>query len=252
MAVRGFLWYQGEFNVMDRELYEHKQRMLTKVWRRLWGEPLPFYFVQLPGHGRIYRGHFPGLSDDRIRLCEAQMRTLSVPNTGMVVTIDIGDKDDNHPPNKLDVGRRLARLLLAETYGRDDLVPTGPIYRSHELRDGRFVVHFDHVGRGLMVGRKPTVDGKVTTDPVEEVKDGKLRHFAICGEDRIWHWADAVIAGETVIVSSPAVPEPVALRYAFSTWPEGANLYNRDGLPAAPFRTDDWSREEEHRNPPGP
>jgi sialate O-acetylesterase len=102
------------------------------------------------------------------------------------------------------------------------------------------IVHFDYVGKGLMIGRKPYKDGRSQPEPVEEVKDGTLQHFAICGADKVWYWGEAVIQGDTVVVSHPKVPEPVALRYAFYKWPIGANLYNRDGLPASPFRTDTW------------
>jgi sialate O-acetylesterase len=256
MAVRGILWYQGEFNIYDDEYYCNKQETLIRMWRALWQEELPFYFVQLPNHvgGRPWGTGsafvLPGKSDHRARMQEGQLRSLKVPKTGMVVTIDIGDRDDNHPPDKFDVGRRMTQLILSRSYARDDLVPMGPIYRSHQITGDRIVVSFDHVGKGLMVGNKPKVDGKVTTDPVEEVKGGALGHFAICGSDRVWYWAQAVIDGDKVVASSKDVPEPVALRYAFNSWPEGANLYNRDGLPASPFRTDDWPMADERKNAP--
>ena len=279
VAIRGVLWYQGEFNCRDGVMYAPRQRKLIKVLRRTWGdETLPFYYVQLPNGvagiaadkiEKFVKSPVPGQSDSRARTWEGQARCLDVPHTGMIVTIDLGDVDDgNHPRNKIDVGRRLSRLMLAKTYGRDDLVATGPMYKSHEIKDGKFIVKFDYVGKGLMIGCKPykpttmkdvTYErGRSIPEPVVEVKDGKPQHFAICGEDRVWHWGDATIdpstgsgqAGDTVVVSHPKVPSPVALRYAYSQWPTGANLYNRDGLPAAPFRTDDWDRKEERRNPP--
>jgi sialate O-acetylesterase len=261
MAMRGVLWYQGEFNERDGRLYTPKQRKLIEVLRREWNEKtLPFYFVQMPNGLAGIPGSkientitnpVPGRSDIRALFREAQQRCLDVPHTGMIVTIDLGDVDDgNHPRNKLDVGRRLCRLMLAKTYGRDDLVATGPLHKSHEIKEGKFIVQFDHVGKGLMVGRKPYKDGRSQPEPVEEVKGGTLRHFAICGEDRVWYWAEANIEGDTVVAWSDKVPNPVALRYAFFQWPTGANLYNRDGLPAAPFRTDDWERMQEGN--PGP
>jgi sialate O-acetylesterase len=157
----------------------------------------------------------------------------------MAVIIDIGNERNIHPVNKLDVGRRLARWALAKNYGRKGLVYSGPLYRSHQVGDGQVVVRFDHVGGGLIVGEKSG------TDPVREVPDGKLARFAVAGEDRVWHWADARIDQDAVVVSSGDVPHPVAVRYAYTMHPVGANLYNREGLPASPFRTDDWEPETE-------
>jgi sialate O-acetylesterase len=259
--IRGCLWYQGEFNENDGPLYEPKQNRLFAVWRRLWNdEDLPIYYVQLPtglaGIGsaaleETVSKQVPGKSSPRAVFREVQAASLKLPNTHMAVTIDLGDIDDgNHPRNKRDVGRRLSALVLKYTYGRDELQAYGAMYKSHEIKEGKFIVQFDHVGKGLMVGRKPYKDGRSQPEPVEEVKDGTLRHFAICGEDRVWYWAEARIEGDTVVAWSDKVQEPVALRYAFFQWPTGANLYNRDGLPAAPFRTDDWERKQEGK--PGP
>jgi hypothetical protein len=162
----------------------------------------------------------------------------------MVITIDVGSWA-GHPPSKLAVGRRMAQLALVYDYGRTDMEPCGPLYESHRIEGNRVIVTFKHVGKGLMVGRKPGTIWNMVADPTEEVVGGRLQHFAITGADRVWHWADAEIADDTVIISSPHVPEPVAVRYAFYRWPEGANLYNRDGLPAGPFRTDDWNITDE-------
>ena len=151
----------------------------------------------------------------------------------MAVIIDLGLSGDIHPPNKQGVGERLARWALRDTQG-ETLVVSGPLYRGMEVKDGRIRLRFDHVGSGLMVGRKTGLE------PVQEVPGESLRRFAISGSDRVWHWAEAVIDGQEVVVSSPVVPDPVAVRYAYSMNPEGANLYNREGLPASPFRTDDW------------
>jgi sialate O-acetylesterase len=131
------------------------------------------------------------------------------------------------------VGLRLALWALARDYGKD-IVCSGPLYREHRVEDGKVRISFDHVGSGLMVA------GKEGLDPPVEIPGAKLERFAIAGEDREWHWADAEIDGETVLVSSPNVSAPVAVRYAYDASPEGCNLYNREGLPASPFRTDDW------------
>jgi sialate O-acetylesterase len=152
----------------------------------------------------------------------------------MAVIIDIGQAGDIHPSNKQDVGKRLSQWALNQTYGREDLVASGPIYKSHRVDGNSIRLSFDHVGEGLIVGVKQGLDA------TKEAADGKLARFAVAGADKKWHWADARIDGDEVVISSPQVAEPVAVRYAYSMNPEGANLYNRDGLPASPFRTDDW------------
>jgi sialate O-acetylesterase len=152
----------------------------------------------------------------------------------MACAIDIGDAADIHPKNKADVGERLARWALHNEYGKSSVVASGPLFRELKAAGDHLVLHFDSPGGGLMAGHK---SGR---QPAAEEPGAKLRRFAIAGEDRQWVWADAVIEGDTVRVSSPAVAKPVAVRYAYSNNPEGANLYNRDGLPASPFRTDSW------------
>jgi len=156
-----------------------------------------------------------------------------LPHTGMAVATDVGDADDIHPKNKADIGERLARWALANEYGKK-VVPSGPLFRQLKIDANRAVVEFDHGGAGLMTGRK---DGR---KPAEQVAGVKLARFAIAGKDRKWVWADAKIVGGAVVCTHPDVPNPVAVRYAFTMNPVGANLYNRDGLPASPFRTDDW------------
>jgi sialate O-acetylesterase len=151
----------------------------------------------------------------------------------MAVAIDVGEASDIHPRNKQDVGLRLAAWALARDYGKGG-VPGGPLYREHTVEDGKIRIAFDHTGSGLMAGRK-----KGIAPPVPSA-DGKLKRFAVAGEDKQWHWAEAVIDGKTVVVSSTNVPAPVAVRYAYDANPEGCNLYNREGLPASPFRTDEW------------
>jgi sialate O-acetylesterase len=154
-------------------------------------------------------------------LREAQLMALSLPNTAMAVIIDVGEGDDIHPKNKQDVGKRLALAALGTVYGKE-VVYSGPIYESMEIEGRKIRLHFEHLGGGLVA------------------KGGKLESFAIAGEDRKFVWGEAVIDGETVVVQSDQVEEPVAVRYAWADNPV-ATLYNEAGLPASPFRTDDWS-----------
>ncbi|WP_439629571.1 sialate O-acetylesterase [Gemmata sp.] len=234
-ALRGAIWYQGEGNASDPKTaqeYAVRLRSLIRDWRRLFGgDDLPFYVVQLPGYREP--SDAPAGGDAWAHLRESQRRCLTLPRTGLAVTLDIGEAGDIHPRNKADVGDRLARLALADVYGKK-VVPSGPLFRGLRVDGDKTVVEFDHVGAGLMVGRK---DGR---KPVEEVRDGTLGRFAVAGKDKKWYWADARIVGGTVVCTHPDVPNPVAVRYAFSANPAGANLYNRDGLPASPFRSDDW------------
>jgi sialate O-acetylesterase len=206
---------------------------LVGGWRQLWGQgDFPFYFVQLAAFQQPNPDPAGGEGWARVRM--AQTKSLAIPNSGMAVATDIGEANDIHPKNKFDVGERLARWALNRDYGKKEIVPSGPVYKTMAVEEGTIRVSFDYVGAGLMVGKK---NGR---EPAVEDAAGKLARFAIAGEDRKWVWADAVIDKDTVVVSSPQVPRPVAVRFAFSMNPEGANLYNRDGLPASPFRTDEW------------
>ncbi|MES2923584.1 MAG: sialate O-acetylesterase [Verrucomicrobiota bacterium] len=216
-AIRGALWYQGESNMNTRKLYPDLQQTLIADWRAQWGNPeLPFYFVQLAAHKAPATepggGQLPEMR-------EAQAKSLTIPHTGMAVAIDIGDEKDVHPRNKRDVGKRLARLALTGTYGKAGEA-NGPKFSESSVENGRVRVKFDHLGGGLVA------------------KDGALRQFAIAGSDLKFVWADAVIDGDSVIVSSPAIAAPAFVRYAWAENPAGANLFNTAGLPAAPFRTD--------------
>lgn len=234
-AIRGAIWYQGESNGGEGDSYFHKKQALIGGWRSLWGQgDFPFYFVQLANFQAATNN--PAGADGWARLREAQVKSLTIPNTGMAVTIDIGHPTDIHPKNKQDVGGRLAQWALAKEYGKD-IVPSGPLYKSMAVEGSAIRITFDHVGQGLMVGKKTILK---PYDPVEELAPDALKRFAIAGADRVWHWADAKIDGDTIVVSSPVVTAPIAVRYAFSMNPEGANLYNKDGLPASPFRTDNW------------
>jgi sialate O-acetylesterase len=152
----------------------------------------------------------------------------------MAVITDIGAARDIHPRNKQDVGWRLAQWALHQTYGKKDLVPAGPLYKSQKIEGNSIRLSFNYVGKGLIVGKKTGLE------PTAEVKDGKLAHFAIAGEDKKWFWAEATIDGDTVVVKSADVAKPVAVRYGFTMNPAKANLYNKEGIPASPFRTDSW------------
>jgi len=230
--IKGALWYQGETNGNEDESYYDKMRALVSGWRKLWSiGDFPFYFVQLARYQGVNED--PAGGDGWARVRCAQTKSLKIPHTGMAVTIDTDA--DLHPKNKYDVGLRLSRWALVNDYGQKNMEVSGPLFREMKVEGGKIRLKFDHTGAGLMVGKKK--DGR---EPVAEDKDGKLKRFSIAGADKKWFWADAVIDGATVVVSSPDVKAPVAVRYAFSQNPDGANLYNKDGLPASPFRTDSW------------
>ena len=221
VPVAGFLWYQGESNgdrMEDAVEYGRLFRAMIEGWREAWGQgDLPFFWVQLanfhaPPAGPDDTGVWPTVR-------EGQSSALALPHTAEAVILDVGDADDIHPTDKQTVGHRLALAARALVYGEDDLVYSGPRYRSHEAEDGRLVIAFDHVGGGLA-----TRDG------------APLGGFALAGPDGAWHWADARIEGDRVVVWSEAVPDPVAVRYAWADNPEAATLTNAEGLPAAPFR----------------
>ena len=167
------------------------------------------------------------------QIASVQLALSDLRRQEMSMALDIGDAADIHPRNKFDVGERLALWALRNEYGRE-LVPSGPLYRAMRVEGAAIRLEFDFTGSGLMVGHK---SGRA---PAQPAKEAKLARFAIAGEDRAWRWAEARIDGTTVLVSHPDVAAPVAARYAWSVNPEGANLYNRDGLSASPFRTDAW------------
>lgn len=219
-AVKGFVWYQGESNAGRPEQYRELMPALIHDWRRQWenGE-LPFLYVQLPNYMEV--NYSPEESNWAL-LREAQMEALNVPNTGMAVAIDLGEWNDIHPGRKKPVGERLALAAEKVAYGEEDLVWSGPLYRSSRIEGNRIILTFDHVGSGLVScnGEEPD-------------------HFAIAGADKQFRWARAVIQEDnTVAVWSEEVPEPRYVRYAWADNPDFANLCNREGLPASPFRTD--------------
>ena len=216
-GIRGVIWYQGESNLNTRQLYPDLQQTLIEDWRQLWNHPaLPFYFVQLAA----YKAPSSEPSGGQLaEMREAQAKALTLPHTGMAVTIDVGDEKDVHPRNKRDVGARLAALALTDTYGLPGEA-SGPVLVRQEVQDGRIRLSFSHAAGGLVA------------------KGGALRQFAIAAADRKFVWAEAVVEGDSLRVSSPAVAHPAYVRYAWADNPQGANLYNSAGFPAAPFRTD--------------
>lgn len=217
-ALRGALWYQGESNADRPRQYRTLFPTMIRDWRQRWGlGDFPFYFVQLANFMESYA---QPTDSQWAELREAQLLTLSLPNTGMAVIIDIGEAADIHPRNKQDVGARLARWALADCY-RQPLEPSGPLVASATIEGSEIRMRFNHVGGGL------------------QAKDGPLSGFAIAGIDRHFRWAEARIEGDEVIVSHPEIAAPVAARYAWADNPV-CNLYNAEGLPASPFRTDAW------------
>jgi len=241
-AIRGVLWYQGESNTGNPSLYRTSFPLLIRDWRQHWEQgDFPFYFCQLAN----YRAKTtqPGESV-WAELREAQAKTLSVPNTGMAVLIDTGESEDIHPQSKQIAGERLARIALANTYGRE-VVFSGPVYTSMKIEGSAIRLSFDHLGGGLVAKELPaTYDvmrkaGK-TAPLVRNSPQSPLEGFAICGADQQWAWAEAKIEGDTVLVSSSQVPAPIAVRYAWADNPT-CNLYNQAGLPASPFRTDEFA-----------
>ena len=240
-AIRGAIWYQGETNTARAWQYRTAFSLLIQDWRAKWGQgDFPFYFCQLANLGE--KPVTPG-ENNWAELREAQSLALELPNTGQAVLIDIGEGGDVHARNKQDVGARLARLALARTYGRD-VVASGPVYRGMAIEGGRIRLRFSELGGGLVARTLPesyqprsTIERSVPL--VRNSPGSELEGFAICGADGKWVWAQARIEGETVVVSSPQVAAPVAVRYAWAANPT-CNLYNKAGLPAAPFRTDDF------------
>ena len=239
-AISGVIWYQGEANAGNALKYRSSFPLLIADWRRQWGQgDFPFYFCQLASF--MGKKTIPGESN-WAELREAQSMTLKVPNTGQAVLIDIGEAGDIHPRNKKAAGERLARLALARDYGKS--IPySGPVCDGMKIEQGRAILSFKHADAGLVARPLPDTyivrsSAKETAPLVRNSPGSELEGFAICGEDKKWVWADARIAGDTVIVWSDKVPAPVAVRYAWADNPT-CNLCNGAGLPASPFRTDD-------------
>jgi len=216
-GMKGVIWYQGESNISRAQEYRVIFSRMIQSWRKVWGQgDFPFLYAQLANNNPPK----PQPSESRLaELQEAQARTLSVPHTGMAVLNDIGESNDVHPLNKRDVGLRLSLVARHQVYGERKLVHSGPVLKSVKVDGDRIVLSFDHVGGGLI-----SRDG------------GPLKHFALSGDGKRFVWAQAVIEGDRVVVSHPDISSPKAVRYAWADTPEGANLGNREGLPAGCFR----------------
>lgn len=218
-SIKGAIWYQGESNADRAYQYRTLFPTMIKDWRQKWGQgDFPFYFVQLANYMQIDQ---KPTASSWAELREAQQKTLALPNTGMATIIDIGDAKDIHPKNKQEVGRRLALIALAKTYGQK-INYSGPIYQSNKIEGKQIILSFGNSQNGLK-----TADGAAPTG------------FAIAGADQKFYWAKASIKGNQIIVSSDQVANPVAVRYAWGNNPV-CNLVSNDGLPASPFRTDTW------------
>lgn len=225
-AMRGVIWYQGESNVEHPVQYRTLFPALIKDWRDRWGiGEFPFYYVQIAPFS------YARAPVSSAYLREAQMMVLSVPNTGMAVTMDVGNPDNVHPRRKKPVAHRLALLALAKAYGRIGLVCSGPLYKGYTVEGDRVRLSFDSVGGGLV-----STDGEALT------------HFTIAGDDRVFLPAEAVIEGYTVVVRADAVPAPKAVRYGWGS-ADMPNLSNKEGLPASSFRTDDWAMDDQVLQP---
>ena len=220
-AIRGTIWYQGENNTGNASAYSILLPNLIRDWRTKWGYDFPFYIIQLPNwHPQDLK---PNPNSQWAAFREAQTSALALPATDIVVTADLGEAGNIHPRNKQDVGLRTALVVLRSTYGRNDITASGPVFRDAEFSGSNVTLHFTETGSGLM-----------TTD-----KYGYLRGFMIAGEDRRFVWAQARIEDDRVIVHAEGIHAPVAVRYNWADNPDGT-LYNREGFPARPFRTDNW------------
>ena len=230
-SIKGIIWYQGESSagtVESATLYATLFPAMITAWRTQWKQgEIPFLFVQLP--------NYKSSGADWPDLRESQLKTLSLPKTGMAVTIDVGEGSNLHPPDKADVGYRLSLVARHVAYG-EKLVYTGPLYDSMEVEGSAVRVSFkpDSLGSGLVIGKSPRIDPKAAP-----ISTTDLMGFEIAGEDKRWVAAQARIDGSRVVISNPLQKKPVAVRYAWEGDPSG-NLYNKEGLPASPFRTDNW------------
>ena len=219
-AIKGCLWYQGESNAGRSYQYRTAFPLMINNWRNKWKDTFDFYFVQLANYGANQNSN---IGSGWAELREAQTMALAVPKTGMAVTIDIGNAKDIHPTNKQDVGKRLAAAAFATSYGLP-IVYSGPTYSKVIFDGNKAIVSFNNMGSGL-----------VTND-----KYGYIKGFEIAGTDSIFHYATANIINNKVVVYHAMVNQPIAVRYAWADAPNDANLFNKEGLPTCPFRTDNW------------
>ncbi|MFT3843726.1 MAG: sialate O-acetylesterase [Lacibacter sp.] len=216
--VKGILWYQGESNAGRPGDYKDLMQTLIEDWRSKWNQQLPFYYVQL---ANFMEAKTQPEESSWAALRQQQLNNLSVPNTGMAVIIDAGDWNDVHPEDKQTVGHRLALIAEKNLYGEKKLVASGPLYGSMKIESNKIILSFTNTGSGLLAKG-----------------NGELKQFSIAGADKKFVWAKAIIKGNTVIVWSDEIVSPVTVRYAWADNPAGANLYNKEGLPASPFTTD--------------
>lgn len=219
--VKGVVWYQGESNVGRANDYNVLFPTMINAWRAKWEDELPFYWVQLANYGA--KDAMPQKSE-WAELREAQAMALVLPQTGQAVITDIGDADDLHPRNKQEVGLRLALIALNKSYGIKDVVCSGPIFKSMNIVGNKMYIEYDQIGKGLLVKNKY----------------GYIEGFAVAGADRRFEWAKAYLDGNKIVVFADNIAHPVAVRYSWSDNPD-VNLFNENGLPAVPFRTDDWN-----------
>lgn len=242
-AIKGVIWYQGESNVDRAYRYRDLMSAMILDWRALWGYEFPFYITQIAGFKPVT--WTPG-DDDWAELRESQSVSASVlDKVGMACIIDLGEADDIHPIDKREVGERLARLALANDYGKK-IVANGPRFAGYTICDSSIRVRFTDTAGCLKV--IPSGDyaelrygtSGMDAELVKKAESGTLCGFQIAGTDQVWHWGDAVISGNEVIITSQEVRHPVAVRYGWGCNPV-CNLYNSEGLPAWPFRTDDWA-----------
>jgi sialate O-acetylesterase len=239
-AIKGAIWYQGESNAMAAQEYRTLFPGMITDWRQHWGEgDFPFLFVELAG----YRAPQHGADWPVIR--EAQIKALALPNTGLASAVDIGDPTYIHPADKYDVGLRLALAARHVAYGQN-LVYSGPMYDAMKVEGNAIRVSFTQTGGGLVIGKAPWIPGSMAKTPLSTTD---LEDFQIAGADHNWVPAQAKIDGDSVVVSSPQVAQPVAVRYGWANSPR-INLYNKEGLPASPFRTDDWPSTPTDEAPP--
>ncbi len=222
-TIQGAIWYQGESNAGRAYEYRTAFPLMINDWRNHWNRGnFPFLFVQLSTFGKSDANSNNGSTWAELR--EAQAMTLSLPHTGMAVTTDIGDPKDIHPKNKQDVGKRLALIALHDVYQLPGEY-TGPVYQSQEIKGNRIILTFTHTGSGLFA----------------KDKYGYARGFEIAGNDKVFHYARAIIDGNTITVQSDAVMNPVSVRYNWADDASEGNIFNKESLPMAPFRTDNWN-----------
>jgi hypothetical protein len=217
-TIKGAIWYQGESNAERAFQYRSLFPAMVKNWRADWKQgDFPFYYVQIAPH-----------NSQNAEIREAQLFSLkTIPNTGMVVTTDIGDAKNIHPIDKQTVGKRLALIARAKTYNESSLVYSGPIYNHMKANKKNIQIYFDYANSGLIM------------------KGEQLKEFEIAGKDHVFYPADAVLKANTVVVSSSKVKNPIAVRFAWKAVPE-PNLFNAENLPASPFRTDDWPQKTDN------